>query len=80
MTPDYQAAPSQHLVEGGLVPDCPLAGPMRVHRCIACRFHQGTLENGDLVILCGFMHGAPLRRPAEAGTRSIPMSETRTLR
>jgi hypothetical protein len=70
MTSDYEAAPSQLVVEGGSVPDCPLAGPMRVGRCWACRFHQSTVEDGDLVVLCGFTHRAPLRRPAEAGAGS----------
>jgi len=69
MTADYQAAPSQLVADGGFVSDCPLAGRMRLDRCRACRYHQGTLEDGDLLVLCGFTHGAPLRRPAEAGTR-----------
>ena len=56
----FDAAPARIPVEAGRV-GCPWQGRNAVDRCHACRFLQGTLDGPDLLILCGFAHGAPLR-------------------
>jgi hypothetical protein len=57
------AAPARIAVEAGWEVGCPWHGRIVIDRCRACPFLQGTLDGPDLLILCGFAHGAPLRRP-----------------
>lgn len=65
---DWTAAPAHIGVEGGRV-SCPLRGRVALDACRRCAFLQGTLDGPDVVILCGFGRGAPLRRtlPGQAG-------------
>lgn len=66
----FDAAPARIPVEAGGV-GCPWHGPIAVDRCRACPFLQGTLDGADLLSLCGFAHGAPLRRGLRMPARAI---------
>jgi predicted RNA-binding Zn-ribbon protein involved in translation (DUF1610 family) len=57
------AAPARIAVEAGWELSCPWHGRVNIDRCRSCTFLQGTLDGPDLVVLCGFAHEAPLRRP-----------------
>ena len=59
-----EAAPARIAVEAGREVRCPWHGRVGIDRCRSCMFLQGTLDGPDVVILCGFAHGAPLRRPS----------------
>lgn len=55
-------APAHISIAAGWELSCPWHGRIEVARCRSCPFLQGMLDGPDLQVLCGFGHGAPLRR------------------
>jgi hypothetical protein len=64
MNRSTEHAPGQIVIEAGGELSCPWHGRVEAERCGSCPFLQGMLDGPDR-ILCGFGHGAPLRRRTE---------------
>ena len=71
------AAPAHVAIEAGMELNCPWHGRVDISRCRSCSFLQGTLDGPYPVVLCGFAHGAPLRRPHRVGTGTATQAADR---
>jgi len=71
-TAAHAPAPARIGIAAGGELDCPWHGRISIDRCRTCRFVQGTLEEPEVEILCGFGHGAPLRHAVQVPADPAP--------